>query len=73
MLMANASMASNVILLLMVMALLPVVLLVCLVLILVCHTHLHISLVPLPPIHHHMLPLLVTWVEHAVWIMRRGL
>ena len=71
--MSNASMAGNVVLLLMMMVLLSVVLLMRLVLILVCHAHLHIPLVPLAPIHHDVLPLLVALSEHPVWVMRRGL
>ncbi len=38
-------------------------------LVLLCHVHLHIPLVPSAPIHHHMLPLLVRLIEHAVGIM----
>ncbi len=72
MLMTNACMTANVVLLMM-MILLPVVLLVRLVLVFMGHVHLHIPLMPLAPIHHHMLSLLVTLIEHSVRVVRGGL
>ena len=72
MLMTNTSMTADMVLL-GVMILLPMVRLVRLMLVFVGHAHLHIPLMPLAPIHHHMLPLLMTLIEHSVGVMGGGL
>lgn len=72
MLMANTSVTAGMVLLGM-MILLSMVRLVRLVLVFVGHAHLHIPLMPLAPIHHHMLPLLMTLIEHSVGVMGRDL
>lgn len=71
MLVPDASMGANMILLMMV--LLAMVLLMRLMLIFLCHVHLHIPLVRWSPVHHDVLPLLVTLIKHTIRIMRRSL
>lgn len=68
MLVANSSLTTDMVLLL-VMTLLWMMLLMRLVLVLLCHVHLHVPLMPSPPVHHHMLTLLVRLIEHAVRVM----
>lgn len=68
MLVSNTCVATNMVLL-MVMILLSVMLLVSLMLILLSHIHRHIPLLTRPTVHHNMLGLLVTLIEHAVGIV----
>lgn len=68
MLMPNTRMTTDVVLLMM-MVLLSVMLLVSLMLILLSHIHRHVPLLTRPTVHHDMLGLLVTLIEHAVGIV----
>lgn len=65
--MSNTCMATDMVLLMMI--LLGVMLLVSLMLILLGHVHRHVPLLTRPTIHHDMLGLLVTLIEHAVRIV----
>lgn len=68
MLMAHdPTMASNVVLLVM-LILLSMMLLVVLMLVFMAHVHLHIPLVP-SPVHHHLLSLRMPLIVHAVRIV----